>query len=66
MDAVGLAALWSAVFMLSCNMLLLILMEIMGSLNRGTRLALWHLTVWGLLGLLLVVLPFYHSYHTLS
>ncbi|GFH32509.1 uncharacterized protein HaLaN_31741, partial [Haematococcus lacustris] len=52
--------------MLSCNMLLLILMEIMGSLNRGTRLALWHLTVWGLLGLLLVVLPFYHSYHTLS
>ncbi|KAJ9513485.1 hypothetical protein QJQ45_006040 [Haematococcus lacustris] len=59
-------ALWSAVFMLSCNMLLLILMEIMGSLNRGTRLALWHLTVWGLLGLLLVVLPFYHSYHTLS
>lgn len=26
----------------------------------------WHLTVWGLLALLLCVLPYYHSYRLIS
>lgn len=33
---------------------------------RRLRLLQWHATVWGLLVLLLVVLPFYHSYRLLS
>lgn len=58
--------LWALVFTCSCNMLLLILFEIMSFLPRGTRLFLWYTTVWGLLLLLLLIVPLYHSYRTFS
>uniref|UniRef100_A0A7S0R650 Golgi pH regulator conserved domain-containing protein n=1 Tax=Chlamydomonas leiostraca TaxID=1034604 RepID=A0A7S0R650_9CHLO len=58
--------LWSLVFAFSCNMLLLILFEIMGIMAHSTRLFSWFCTVWGLLLLLLGVLPFYQCYRTIS
>eukprot|EP00798_Chlamydomonas_sp_ICE-L_P012274 gene12274-15420_t len=59
-------ALWSLVFALSCNLLLLISFEIMGVMDADLRMFDWYLTVWGLLLMLLVVLPIYHSYRLLS
>ncbi|GAX79959.1 hypothetical protein CEUSTIGMA_g7398.t1 [Chlamydomonas eustigma] len=59
-------ALWSVVFALSCNLLILVLYEIMGVMDPSVRLMEWHFTVWGLLVLLLCVLPFYHSFRILS
>mmetsp|Transcript_13087 Transcript_13087/g.28118 ORF Transcript_13087/g.28118 Transcript_13087/m.28118 type:complete len:483 (+) Transcript_13087:244-1692(+) len=57
--------LWSLVFALSCNLLILVLFEILGVMDRRIRLVDWYITVWGMLLLLLCVLPFYHIYRIL-
>ena len=53
-------ALWSLVFGLSCNLLVLVLLEILPVVSEGVRLLNWFVTVQSLLFLLLVYLPFYH------
>lgn len=58
--------LWSIVFALSCNLLLLVVFELTGLLSYRTRLVEWYGTVWGLLVLLLGVLPYYHCFRLLS
>eukprot|EP00887_Chlorella_sp_A99_P004233 scaffold15.g4233.t1 len=63
---VGAVALFAAVFALSANLLELLLCEILGLMDPGVRKMNWHLDLMCLLGLLLLVLPYYHSYVTLS
>ncbi|KAG2491824.1 hypothetical protein HYH03_009781 [Edaphochlamys debaryana] len=59
-------ALWSLVFALSCNFIILVLFEIVDVMDPGLRLVAWYLTVYGMLVLLLGVLPYYHCYRLLS
>ncbi|GIL86083.1 hypothetical protein Vretimale_13894 [Volvox reticuliferus] len=59
-------ALWSTVFALSCNFISLVLFEIVNVMDPGLRRAAWYLNVYGMLALLLGVLPYYHSYRLLS
>ena len=59
-------ALWSLVFGLSCNLLVLVLLEILPVVSEGVRLLNWFVTVQSLLFLLLVYLPFYHSFRVLT
>jgi len=57
--------LWSSVFAFSCNLLTLILLEMMGILSNRMGLLAWYATVWGLLLLLLGIIPFYQVYRLL-
>eukprot|EP00803_Ostreobium_quekettii_P005890 evm.model.scf_1537.1 EVM.evm.TU.scf_1537.1 scf_1537:609-895(-) len=54
--------MFCAVFALSCNLLELLLFEITGVMGAGARMVNWRLDIWGLMFLLLVALPFYHSF----
>ncbi|EFJ39961.1 hypothetical protein VOLCADRAFT_70166 [Volvox carteri f. nagariensis] len=59
-------ALWSVVFAISCNFISLVLFEIVSIMDPGLRRVAWYLNVWGMLLLLLCVLPYYHSYRLLA
>ncbi|GFR47797.1 hypothetical protein Agub_g9571, partial [Astrephomene gubernaculifera] len=59
-------ALWSIVFALSCNFIILVLFEIVDVMDPGLLQACWHLNVWGMLVLLLGVLPYCHSHRLLA
>ncbi|KAG1658696.1 hypothetical protein FOA52_013636 [Chlamydomonas sp. UWO 241] len=59
-------SLWSLMFALSANLLVLVVYEIGGVMSEGMRQLEWHATIWGLLLLLLCVLPLYHSHRLLS
>ncbi|GLC40488.1 hypothetical protein PLESTF_000807700 [Pleodorina starrii] len=59
-------ALWSIVFAISCNFISLVLFEIVDIMDPGLRRVAWYLNVWGMLTLLLGVLPYYHSYRLLA
>ncbi|KAF8063751.1 GTG2 [Scenedesmus sp. PABB004] len=62
----GVLVLWSSTFACSCNLLLLVVFEILGILDASLRLWDWRLTVWALVLLLVCVLPWYHAYRTLT
>lgn len=51
--------LWSLVFSFSCNLPILVIYEMCGLVSQSVRLVEWQVMVWGLLLLLIVVLPFY-------
>ncbi|KXZ55776.1 hypothetical protein GPECTOR_2g1326 [Gonium pectorale] len=59
-------ALWSLVFAISCNFICLVAFEIVDVMDPGLRAVAWYLNVWGMLVLLLGVLPYYHSYRLLA
>ncbi|WIA14392.1 hypothetical protein OEZ85_002920 [Tetradesmus obliquus] len=58
----GVQVLWSLTFAFSCNLLLLVVFEILDVIDSSLRSWDWHITVWALLLLLVGVLPWYHSY----
>uniref|UniRef100_A0A383VFA0 Abscisic acid G-protein coupled receptor-like domain-containing protein n=1 Tax=Tetradesmus obliquus TaxID=3088 RepID=A0A383VFA0_TETOB len=58
----GVQVLWSFTFAFSCNLLLLVVFEILDVIDSSLRSWDWHVTVWALLLLLVGVLPWYHSY----
>lgn len=59
---VAVKVLWSSTFALCCNLLLLVLFEILGTFDVGVRIFDWNATVWSLLSLLLGVLPYFSCY----
>lgn len=58
--------LFAAVFALSANLLQLLICEILGMMDPGVRKLNWHFDMVFMLGLLLLVLPYYHCYFALS
>ncbi|KAL4421835.1 hypothetical protein ABPG77_001624 [Micractinium sp. CCAP 211/92] len=58
--------LFAAVFALSANLLQLLICEILGMMDPGIRRLNWHFDMVSMLGLLLLVLPYYHCYFALS
>lgn len=62
----GVQILWSCTFAFSCNLLLLVVFEILSVINPDLRLWDWHITVWALLLLLIGILPWYHSYRAFA
>ncbi|KAL7644013.1 UNVERIFIED_CONTAM: hypothetical protein RMT77_006026 [Armadillidium vulgare] len=54
------------VFMLSCTMFQLIIFEIAGVLNSGSRYLFWHIVLYVMLILLILVIPIYLCYFLLS
>ncbi|KAF2347439.1 Golgi pH regulator conserved domain [Trinorchestia longiramus] len=54
------------VFMLSCTMFELIIFEIAGVLSASTRYVYWHIVLYSMLLLLVLVIPFYLCYFVLS
>ncbi|GBG00031.1 hypothetical protein Rsub_12761 [Raphidocelis subcapitata] len=62
----SLQLLWSLTFAFSCNLLLLVVFEVVGIMDRGLRAWDWYLTLRGLLLLLLVALPLHHAHRALS
>ncbi|XP_076070026.1 Golgi pH regulator [Oratosquilla oratoria] len=54
------------VFMLSCEMFQLIIFEIAGVLDAGSRYLYWHVVLYLMLILLILVIPFYLCYFCLS
>jgi hypothetical protein len=57
---------WSSMFSLSCNLLLLVCFEITSVISDSMRQLDWNLTVYCLLVLLLGVLPYFHTYRLLA
>jgi hypothetical protein len=57
---------WSSMFSLSCNLLLLVCFEITSVISDSMRQLDWNLTVYCLLALLLGVLPYFHTYRLLA
>eukprot|EP00882_Tetradesmus_deserticola_P015317 GHRQ01016314.1.p1 GENE.GHRQ01016314.1~~GHRQ01016314.1.p1 ORF type:complete len:116 (+),score=42.31 GHRQ01016314.1:334-681(+) len=62
----GVQILWSFTFAFSCNLLLLVVFEILDVIDSSLRSWDWHITVWVLLLLLVGVLPWYHCYRTFA
>lgn len=62
----SLQVLWSSTFAFSCNLLLLVVYEVVGTIDPGLRQWDWYVTLRGLLLLLLVALPLYHAHRLLS
>eukprot|EP00878_Enallax_costatus_P041498 GHUV01048296.1.p1 GENE.GHUV01048296.1~~GHUV01048296.1.p1 ORF type:complete len:290 (+),score=65.40 GHUV01048296.1:59-928(+) len=58
--------LWSSTFAFSCNLLLLVVFEILDVVDSSLRIWDWRLTLWALLLLLIGVLPWYHSYRAFA
>ncbi|KAF6253916.1 Abscisic acid G-protein coupled receptor-domain-containing protein [Scenedesmus sp. NREL 46B-D3] len=62
----GVQILWSFTFAFSCNLLLLVVFEILDVIDSSLRSWDWHITVWVLLLLLVGILPWYHCYRTFA
>jgi len=59
---IGVQAIFSITFTVSCSMFQLIIFEILGILNPSVRWFTWKLDLWSMILLLIFIVPFYQFY----